>query len=70
MYDYGREIYNTLQDIYSLLESWQTAWTQAQTTWQDFFQGLFDDAFAVLLFVAVVLALFFICRWFFPDARG
>lgn len=70
MFDYGRQIYNTLEDILSLLENWQTAWTQAQTTWQNYFQGLFDSAFAVLLFIAFVVAVFFVCRWFFPDARG
>lgn len=70
MYDYGREIYNTLQNILSLLQNWQTAWTQAQTKWESFFQGLFDNTFSVLLFVAVVLSLFFVCRWFFPDSRG
>ncbi len=70
MYDYGREIYNTLKDILQLLQNWQNDWSEAQTNWQNFFQGLHDNAFAVLLFIAVVLALFFVCRWFFPDARG
>lgn len=70
MYDYGREIYNTLKDILQLLQTWQNDWLEVQTTWQNFFQGLFDNLFAVLLFIAVVLALSFVCRWFFPDARG
>ena len=68
--DYGRQIYNTLQDILEFMQTWKTDLETWQESFQTFFQGLFDTLFPVLCLICLLLGVSLVFRLFFPDWRN
>lgn len=68
--DYGRQIYNTLQDILEFMQTWKTDLETWQTNFQTYFQGLFDTLFPIVCFICLLLGVSLVFRLFFPDWRN
>lgn len=68
--DYGRQIYNTLQDILEFMQAWKADLETWQTSFQTFFQGLFDTLFPIICLICLLLGVSLLFRLFFPDWRN
>lgn len=67
--DYGRQIYNTLQDILQFLQAWKTSLDTWQTSLFEMLEKSLDLVFVVLCLVAVFVVCSVAMRLFFPSYR-
>lgn len=67
--DYGRQIYNTLQDILSFIKNWKTDLDAWQAFLETFLENSFNLFFGVVCIIAVVVCVSLAVRLFFPDYR-
>ena len=68
--DYGRQIYHTLQDILEFMQTWKTDLETWHTSFQTFFQNLFDTLSPIIYLICILLGVFLVFRLFFPDWRS
>lgn len=67
--DYGRQIYNTLQDILEFIEGWKADITSWQTSLSQMLEKSLDFLSVLLAVIAVYALCSLAMRLFFPGYR-
>lgn len=68
--DYGRQIYNLLNNFYQAFKDYQQDFSQAVSDIKALVQAGFDSVSVLLWIVIAVLLSFLALKFFFPDWRG
>lgn len=68
--DYGRQIYNLLNNFYQAFQDYQQDFSQAVTDFKTLVQTGFDSISLLFWIVIAVLLSFLALKFFFPDWRG
>lgn len=68
--DYGRQIYNLLNNFYQAFQDYQQDFSQAVTDIKTLVHTGFDSLSVLFWIVIAVLLSFLALKFFFPDWRG